>query len=375
MIKIVYIDDEKEERDEYKIKFKMSKLQNMFDLLAINTPKTQEDYKLIKSYDPELFLIDYDLSIADEDGDVFPYTGFTLVTDFRKRFPNIPSVIFTKINYIKKDIIIPEQMFSIVDDVIFKRELFELPGFKGEINFPALFNLSQLAIAYKEMKQKGVNSFEKLYELLKDPCGMSNFEDLVSANTQYLIESSKNSLFFNASNWIRKVLIKYPGVLYESLHAATYLGISEAEFLSTYFQKLFREAEYKGIFAPHERRWWRKKIHEISLNLFTEIEKSSLPLSKIFPELYEKENKTTLEKSVCLFSKESPADCICYIEKKPVKFQYSLAYYPDSRPSIMDQVRVSFKAIKENKIKIKFLDQSNIDLLKKIKKGRMYAKK
>ena len=42
----------------------------------------------------------------------------------------------------------------------------------------------------------------------------------------------------DVSNWIQHTLIEYPGILYDSIHAATFLGISEKEFLSQIFENI-----------------------------------------------------------------------------------------------------------------------------------------
>jgi hypothetical protein len=47
-----------------------------------------------------------------------------------------------------------------------------------------------------------------------------------------------------------------------------------------------------------------------------------------------------------VFSGESPADWVCHILKKPVMIKYSLSYNADDRPTVMDEARVSFEAIR-----------------------------
>ena len=44
--------------------------------------------------------------------------------------------------------------------------------------------------------------------------------------------------------WIQEVLLAYPGILYDSLHAATYLGITVAVLLSADLRALFKQARY-----------------------------------------------------------------------------------------------------------------------------------
>jgi hypothetical protein len=79
----------------------------------------------------------------------------------------------------------------------------------------------------------------------------------------------------------------------------------------------------------------------------------------------------TLAPAVCISSGEKPADWVCYILQKPVKREYSLPYHPDQRPAIMDEARVSFRAVKEdNRVALELIDRENQGLLDKLLKEK-----
>jgi hypothetical protein len=151
----------------------------------------------------------------------------------------------------------------------------------------------------------------------------------------------------SASDWLQNVLIKYPGILYDAVHSATFLGISKNAFLSSHIQNFFKAAKYIGFFAPYEGCWWKSKLQEAARSIMDESEKDLLTREG-FSKAWDRINSTQIEKSKCTVSGESPADCVCYILKEPVMIKNSLSYRPDSRPSVMDEARVSFKAIRSS---------------------------
>jgi hypothetical protein len=67
-----------------------------------------------------------------------------------------------------------------------------------------------------------------------------------------------------------------------------------------------------------------------------------------FASAWTKHSGSGLELSTCVHSQKQPAECVCYVLSKPVKREFSLPYWPDNRPVVMDEARVSFKAIRES---------------------------
>ncbi len=98
---------------------------------------------------------------------------------------------------------------------------------------------------------------------------------------------------------------------------------------------------------------------------------SNPPLYLGFPSALERTIKTQVERSKCIYSGETPADWVCYILNEPVRIKYSLAYRVDPRPKVMDEARVSFKAIRtSNEVNDELLDPLGRDMLTRIRKGK-----
>lgn len=75
----------------------------------------------------------------------------------------------------------------------------------------------------------------------------------------------------------------------------------------------------------------------------------------------------SLEPAICIYDKTPIADWVCYVLQKPVKQQNSIPYYPDQRPSVMDQARVSFKAIQEsNAFDENLVDSDGYEIVSKL---------
>jgi hypothetical protein len=66
--------------------------------------------------------------------------------------------------------------------------------------------------------------------------------------------------------WIYNILRKRPGFLYDRLHAATLLGLTESGF--TKVQERFSKALYRGVFALESSPlWWASELRKILFSL------------------------------------------------------------------------------------------------------------
>ncbi len=71
MIKTLYIDDSQQELQKYKNKFENDeRTKDKFKIITRNSPKAARDYKQIYQDNPELMLIDVDLTRPDSEGNV-----------------------------------------------------------------------------------------------------------------------------------------------------------------------------------------------------------------------------------------------------------------------------------------------------------------
>jgi hypothetical protein len=165
------------------------------------------------------------------------------------------------------------------------------------------------------------------------------------------------------ARWIRDVVTKYPGILYDELTSATRLGLSQESFQKPAVQEWFEPARYIGIFGNYAPRWWRDRLFHRALELILEANLSG-PVPELFIKAFQEKFKQPLEPAICTYDNTPIADWVCYIYNAPVKLQNSIPYYPDSRPEVMDQARVSLKAVKEsNEFNINLVDAESYELV------------
>jgi hypothetical protein len=146
-----------------------------------------------------------------------------------------------------------------------------------------------------------------------------------------------------AADWIRCTLLAYPGILYDSVYAATELRISVKDFLSNGVQEVVGSAKYTGIFDPLEGRWWKERLWEAAMQYVGDTE-----FAGKFAAVFRERTGHELEPARSIVGDEVPADTVCYIYHEPVMYKYTVAYRPDNRLPVMDQARVSFKAIQQS---------------------------
>ena len=355
-IKTIYIDDDEKDLKKYENKFKQDPdSRNKFDIVSINVQKPLKDLlEELKDHNPELILIDFKLN-KPKAGVLIGISGVALSAALRENFPDIPLVLFTRRDVFKiENYSYSEKILVNLDKILYKSDAF---------NEGSLDSLYGLAIGFKKLRETKSKKWIDLFKLIGAP--EEEYERLRLSNPY---SSKKEWSVLDAADWIRKILIKYPGILYDPIHSATFLGISERAFLSTQIKKFFDEAKYKGVFAPPEGRWWRSRLQEIAVSIMNDKE-INLPLNKGFPFSWERTYKESIEKSKCIFSGESYPEWVCYILKKPVMIKYSLSYRPDSRPEVMDEARVSFEAIiTSNDVEDELFCPSGKELLEKIRK-------
>jgi hypothetical protein len=91
------------------------------------------------------------------------------------------------------------------------------------------------------------------------------------------------------------------------------------------------------------------------------------PQNQAFAEAFYKKSGKQLTPANCVWDHTPIADWVCFVMKQPVKIKHSLRYYPDNRPSVMDDARVSFRAIQRStEFDEKLLDSEGLSLLKQI---------
>ena len=370
-MKVVYIDDVEEELKKFKRKFEENQLsKERFEIITMKAQGLLEKIGEIQEKNPELILVDFDLHEPDKEGNKSPIFGLTLSTELKQKFQEIPIVLLTRRNVfkIRTYLRIEETLSNILDEIIYKDDLFK----KNE----RLGSLYSLAHGFKILRENRSRRWEDLLEILKAP--ESDEEDLklsnppITSRDKWFVSETGTRIHewsvSEAADWIRNTLIKYPGILYDSMHSATLLGISKDAFLKKPIQDFFSESKYSGVFAPSDGCWWRSRLREAAFSIMNE-EEIDLPIREGFPLAWERTRGISIERSTCIFSKEPFPEWICYILNKPVMIKYSLVYRVDDRPSIMDEARVSFEAIRtRDDVNDELFDPLGREMLDEIRK-------
>lgn len=307
---------------------------------------------------PDLFLIDYDLGLVQPDNTKAGYQGSTLASEIRSRHPDSPIVLISRQSII--DHLDPrtrrqlDERTQACDELIYKSDLDDDLGVIQQ-------KLVALAQGFQLLHETEEKTWEALTGLL-----FANEEE-----SQILREAAPplkhgEWIVTGAADWIRNVVLEYPGILYDSVNAATRLGISVDSFFKEQTQSFLQPAKYGGVFVPLEGRWWKSRLFRLAKELIIEQQVAG-PQNRAFAEAFQKKFNMHLEPAICVWDHAPVADWVCYLLEQPVKIKNSLRYYPDSRPSVMDDARVSFRAVREsNDFDQKLLDAEGLALLQGI---------
>ena len=356
-MKTVYIDDDEKELLKYKSIFETHEnSQNKFEIIPVRAQIGFEQLiREVKKESPQLILVDLKLEKPNELGEIFETSGAPLSTAFKEIFPDIPVVFFTKQDLFGEKIY-SSQVLSSADTIIYKSDIYKNEG--EVLNF--LYNFAK---GFETLRNSHSKEWDYILKIIQSP---ESDKDLLKLSRPPNFSIDKWSVS-EVADWIINVLIKYPGILYDSVHSAIFLGISVEDFQSECFEKFFTNSKYFGIFEPTGDRWWKSKLQELAESIMNEQEKYLL-IREGFPLAWERVNGIELQKSKCVYSGEFPADWVCYVLKKPVMIKYSLSYRPDSRPWMMDEARVSFEAIRTgNEVNEELLDPVEFEIFNDIR--------
>ena len=367
-ITILHVDDDK--KDLAKFEGQFSKIIIGKEKISYDKVYTNDILKKPNLFDgktPDVILVDFKFEKGEPKEAILPFDGPSLITHLRNLFPDIPIFLFTKpewvndVNFAKLN-----KIMDTTDEYILKKNYLREDDIKNGIIFP-------IVNGYRLLKSCRDKSVQGLFKAINAP--EINYDDLSSIFPKESLNKDGNWLVFPTAKWIRKVLMKYPGLLYNEIEAATFLGISLTEYKTKKVQDFFESAKYKGPFSEEKSLWWKSELMALSDKQMTESE-IMVPFKQGFSQMWKRKFKKIPEPAICYDSGESPADCVCYVLEKPVMIKYSLKYNADERPRIMDDARVSFKAIQTtSKVNPRFLDSDSIETYNKLVKGKYVYKK
>ena len=353
-LNLVLIDDESSER--HRLTAILEGLSyGHFGVKAVPPPNNLNEIDRL-AVKADIFLVDYELDTRIDEGQFANYRGSTLASRVREKTTEIPTVLLTRSDLqIWKDGQRALKAMGVFDHIMFKTEdLVKCPN-------KSHARLVSLARGYKTLRQLSARTVDALMQALNvDQVGQELCLKTTPPKFQWSV--------VEAAHWTRKVLLQYPGILYDSNHTSTALGISYESFQTPKVQELFIPAKYTGVFVEDHTRWWKHRVLDIANDILLD-HGGLYEITEDFRVAAGERIGMDLQPSIDEESGLSPADTVCYEFGIPVRIETSLPYQPDDRPRMMDEARLSFRAIKEsNEIVEEYFDRTNRSFLPEIRR-------
>lgn len=351
MIHIIYVDDEPENP----LTRMVHDLMTVPGEMECELRKPPPDLAEVANWELDIFLIDYDLAAAKVDDRLIGYSGNSLATEVRNRNPSCPIVLISRKEALSSRKLKLTTARSDLDLILYKNEILEHKK-RAQTQILTLYD------GFARLKE----IYGQPWASVLDEMGVTAEEARKIREAFPPIEHGHSWDISTTTEWIRCVLMNYPGILYDELFAAARLGISLQSFVSEPVRNQFSSAEYTGIFRGFGKRWWGERLLQRAKELMLEANVDG-PVSQNFAAAFYALTGLELDLSLCVVDGTSGADQICHILRRPVKRQNSILYYPDSRPPVMDPARVSIKAIREsNRFDEDLVDAESFDVVKRI---------
>ena len=352
-IKIILVEDTDTDREELPRRIQEFG-DGKFEVASL-PPPSDLDLEEFLSADADLFLVDYELDTQQQDGSVAPYRGMTFTARLREEYPDYPIVLLTRSNLLawtaaQRTV----RVGGSFDDIVYKDK-----GIESDPHATCA-KLTALAHGYRRLRECNGDTVTALLELL-------GTDEVGREEGREALPPSDGWREFEAAHWIRSVLLRYPGVLYDEVHAATALDLSVDSFGQGQVQEVLGPAKYQGPFREERQRWWRHSLFDIANRLCAATERT-LGARHGFRLAAGEKFGLELAASADAQTGVSPADTVCHLLGVPVRIETSLPYQPDARPAVMEEARVSFRAIREsNDVNETYINQANRALLDDIR--------
>lgn len=292
----------------------------------------------ILAVDPDIVLVDFDLARRQPDGVKATYTGAAFAASIRDKAPAIPVVLVSR-GALGKRLESRRDLSSGFDELIYKEEIKSDPR-------RVVRDLVELISGYQVLARTSSLRWTDLLDILGAD-GEAELEELrLSAGTAGPRTSNQQWRVSEAAHWIRGVVLAYPGILLDELYAATLLGVDLQSFSNKRLQSTLATARYTGPFAQKDY-WWKTRLLALISKRFAKAGTAGPPQAFV-DNWNASQQADKLRRANCVYSKTEVADSVCWVLRRPVKREFSLPYQPDGRPQVMDEARVSFKAIAES---------------------------
>ena len=350
-IRVEFVDDREQEAQRYRERLTRS---GRLDV-HLTLPTREIELAPYLAAPPDLFLLDYELDQKQSNGTYATYLGGTLSAAIREKVRDRPIVLITWRN---------KPIWKQHRRLVAGTRIFDSEVYKDDIDDNLDLVVQELCVL--------ADGFRRLREDNRtDPNALFGALEAAPEEQRLLRETGLPSPGWEvpeAAHWIRDVVLRYPGIVYDPIHAATALGLAIGAFTDERVRGIMAPAKYVGVFDPPQGRWWKPRLYAISAQFAREQEVTG-PINRAFAAAFKKAHGDSLAPAKCIVCGKL-ADWVCYITHQPVQIEHSLAYYPDNRPAVMDQARVSFTAIREsNEVLDELFDAESADLLDGIRRG------
>ena len=324
-----------------------------FEVLAFPPPRDMSLFEIL-DVDADLFLIDYELDTPQPDDSIAHYRGGTLAARVREEKPEFPIVLLTRSSLgtwtTAERTIRAGRTF---DDILYKDTHLRCD------RDTARAKLVSLVRGYQALRNSKGRTASELLDLLQT-------NDIGRDKAKQAVPPDDGWEAVEAAHWVRSVLLRYPGVLYDSAFAATALGMSIKSFSQAPVLDLLEPAKYQGIFNEERQCWWRHTLFDLANDVCSPSDRTH-DLRDEFRVAAGEELGVALDPSIDEET-EGRADTICHLLCIPTRIETSLPYRPDTRPKVMDEARISFKAVREtNMVDENYLDSQSKALLRGIR--------
>jgi len=292
----------------------------------------------ILALDPDMVVVDFDLAQRQPNGAKAPYTGVTLAAAIRDKVPSIPVLLVSR-GALGRRLERRRDLPASFDDLIYKEQIAKAPP-------EVVKDLAELISGFQTLASIPKLRWTDLVTLLGARDADEREALRLSTGSSGSDASPAVWRVSEAARWLRNVVLAYPGILLDDLFSATLLGIGLESFWNLRLQAALASARYSGPFAGSPR-WWKARLLALSAKRLTKANMAGPP--QVFVDAWNATHKRDrLRRAKCVVSRTEVADAVCWVLRRPVKREYSLPYQPDGRPQIMDEARVSFKAIDED---------------------------
>ena len=348
--RVLYVDDEggRPGRKAERIAERIDR-SDQLNCKRIDPPRIEEDdMAAFFGQEADLYLIDQDLS------DLRGYLGSGLAGHVRTDRPGHPIVLISR-STVSRERLRSAGTFEqlhVADEFIMKGEV------NGDLDRVHAL-LEGLAAGYAQLRRApaGKVDLRAVIEAEDD-----EFDAVREASPPV---SKGERTPFAVARWVRSTLLEYPGPVLPPLHAAVLLGLAPGAFARGDVRTRFVSAEYDGVFAPPEGRWWKGRLLRAASAICREAEQPGSIRDALRLALADEDGP--LPAARCVWDGSEGADAVCAVLRAPVKVEHSLRYYPDARPSVMDSARVSFRAIRtSNQFDEGLLDSGGVRELERV---------